>query len=134
MVVLDTSIIIEHLRQSKDTVSVLRKLRKNYANTNKLCISVITVQELFQGQSSKLKKEEDIILSIVNGLDILPYTFSIARRAGEIVRDSLSTKVNFIDAMIAATSIECNGNLVTLNIKHFDLITGLRLIYPKDLN
>jgi len=50
MVILDTNIIIDHLRQKQE--SLFENL-VNKINKNELAISVITIQELFTGKSTR---------------------------------------------------------------------------------
>ncbi len=64
MVVLDTSIIIDHLRQRAGTQTRLLKLNETESMQN-LCISVITLQELYEGQSTKNEQRLNQMLSIL---------------------------------------------------------------------
>ncbi len=58
MVILDTSVLIDSLRQSKNHDSILREFIILYPK-DKLAISVLTIQELYAGKSSSdLKKEK----------------------------------------------------------------------------
>ena len=76
MVVLDTSVIIAHLRQ-KTKDSLLRRLAVKYKN--QMAISVITLQELYEGQSTRDQIKENYMLSILTPLKILPYTEEVAK-------------------------------------------------------
>lgn len=51
MVILDTNIVIDHLRQPKGRKSTLTKLAQETPKEI-LAISTITVQELYEGQST----------------------------------------------------------------------------------
>lgn len=123
MVILDTNIIIDHLRFSAKGETALIRIAKEIAKEN-LAISVITVQELYEGKSSKDKQKEDYLLSTITPLKILPYDYEVAQLAGEIARD-LEQSIEFADAAIAATAIINGAFLHTLNKKHFQGITGL---------
>lgn len=126
MVIIDTNIIIDHLRQKAPQDSLYRGIVKKFER-EKVAVSTITVQELFEGQSTKDKQIEQSILAIISPLKILPYTFDVAQLAGEIVRD-LPKPIEFADAAIAATAIINGCQLATLNIKDFKKIPGLELI------
>lgn len=125
MVILDTSIIIDHLRRSQGKRTSLMSLAGKVTKEN-LAISTITVQELYEGQSTKDKGHETYLLATITPLKILPYTYEIAQLAGEIARD-LKQSIEFTDAAIAATAIINGALLATLNKKHFQNIKDLEL-------
>lgn len=124
MVILDTSIIIDHLRQPY-AKSYLRRLVEIHSKEI-LCLSVISIQELYEGRSTKNTDLEKELLATISPLKILPYTYDIAKYAGQILRD-LSTPIEFADASIAATAITNSASLFTLNKKDFEKIKGLDL-------
>lgn len=123
MVILDTNIIVEHLRFSGKRDSALVKLAKKTAKEN-LAVSVITIQELYEGRSSKERQKEDYLLATIAPLRVLSYTYEIAQMAGEIARD-LKEPIEFADAAIAATAIINGAIFCTLDKKHFQGIINL---------
>jgi len=124
MVVLDTSIIIDHLRQ-KNGETYLMELAEKSPKEN-LAISVITVQELYEGKSSADQKKEEYLLATISPLKILPYNYEVAKLAGKIARD-LEDPIELADAAIAATTITKGSSLFTLNKKDFKDIPDLDL-------
>lgn len=126
MVVIDTNVVIDHLRQKGSTESALSKLIGQIELTE-AAISFMSVQELFAGQSTKDREIERWILTIIKPYRLLPYTFEIAKLAGEIDRDS-KNQIDFPDAAIAATAILNKASLFTLNKKDFKGIKGLKLV------
>lgn len=126
MVILATNIIIDHLRQKKKD-TLFRKIAGQY-HPQTLAISIFTVQELYHGKSSAANQQEKDLLSIINALKILPYTYEVAELAGKIARDRFSP-LDFADAAIAATAIINACPLATLDKKDFTGITGLELLY-----
>lgn len=122
MVVLDTNIIIDHLRQRSDD-TVLLKIARRIAKEN-LAISVISVQELYEGKSAADKTKEEYLLATISPLKILPYTYEAAQVAGEIARE-LVRPIEFADAAIAATAIINNTQLATLNKRDFQTVKDL---------
>jgi len=123
MVIIDTNIIIDHLRQTKK-ISLLKKLQQT--TTEKMAISIISIQELFAGKSTRKKTNTNTLLSIINSLEILPYNYQIAKLAGQINRD-LDNPIEFADIAIAATTVYHQSLLFTLNQKHFQNIPKLKL-------
>jgi len=125
MVILDTNIIIDHLRYSKTGESMLLRLVKKIPK-EELAISVLTVQELYEGISTRDKQKEEHLLITISPLKVLSYSYEVAQLAGEIARD-LKRSIEFVDAAIAATTIINGGELLTLNRKDFVSIDNFRL-------
>ena len=126
MVVLDTNIIIEHLRLPKTKKSTLVKVAEKKPK-EVLAISIVSVQELYEGKSTKNKRKEQALLATIAPLRILPYTYEVAQLAGEIARD-LNQPIELADAAIAATTILNGGQLLTLDKKDFLGIRRLRIL------
>lgn len=127
MVVIGTNIIIDHLRlqkkqQDSELIKIARKMPKEV-----LALSIISVQELYEGQSTKDDHKEQYLLATISPLKILPYTYEIAQLAGEIARD-LNRPIELADAAIAATAILNNAALLTDNKKDFSDIKNLHVI------
>jgi len=57
VVILDTSIIIDHLRNKTNKPSILMNIAKKY-HTKDLGISVISIQELYEGRSTREEKKK----------------------------------------------------------------------------
>jgi predicted nucleic acid-binding protein len=124
MVIVDTSVIIDHLRQ-RGSFSMYDGLLKDLSLAD-IAVSTITVQELYAGQSMRRPSAARLLEQLIVPLNILEYTFETARTAGTIMRDVKPTPT-FADAAIAATAIGANATLMTLNRKDFVSIPGLRL-------
>jgi len=125
MVVLDTSIIIDHLRQKPGTITLLCKINRKEGRRN-LFISVITIQELYEGKSTLSESKLKEMLSVIAPLEILEYNREIAEIAGTVARDSKTT-IEFADTAIAATCVFNDSKLFTLNTNHFKDIPDLEL-------
>lgn len=124
MVILDTNIIIDYLRQSNKVDTEFEKILSKISKSE-LGLSLISIQELFAGKSSK--KDEESIMTLVLPLKTFPYSFEIAKKAGEIVRDT-DSNITFADAAIAATAMVNGASLLTLNKKDFQGIEGLTVL------
>jgi predicted nucleic acid-binding protein len=125
MVVLDTNVIVDHLRQSPNKKSLLMRVVEREGKEN-LFISVITLQELYEGKSTKDRGNLQSMLSVLAPLSILNYDTEIAELAGAIARD-LKGPIEFADAAIAATCVFNGCDLLTLNEKHFKSIPHITL-------
>lgn len=125
MVILDTNIIIDHLRASAPRETALMKLVKNHPKAS-LSLSLISVQELYEGQSTLQEEREKDLLATISPLKLLPYTYEVAHLAGIIARD-VNRPIELADAAIAATAILNQAELYTLNKKDFAEIPELEL-------
>lgn len=124
----ETSVIIAYLKNLPQGTKILTKL------SGQLVSSVICLGELYQGVFLVSKKDKQ---KVKNGIDkffqslnaILPISPETAKIFGE-VRASLLQKgraIPDLDLLIAATCLSENLTLVTLNLKHFKRIPGLKL-------
>ena len=90
-------------------------------------LSLVSVQELYEGESTKKDEEERYLLSTLTQIEILPYTYDVAKLAGQIARD-LGRPIDLADAAIAATAILNGAQLFTLNKKDFQGIKNLEFL------
>src|SRR3989344_9119240 len=124
MVIIDTNIIIDHLRRPSND-SILSVLSKKYGG-EEIGISVVSIQELYEGKSTIVPTKETQMMAVIGQLNVLPYDIDVARLAGKIARDS-KIIIDLANAAIAATTIIPEGELLTLNTKHFQAIPNLKL-------
>ena len=120
--VLDTGVVIRHLRGKKQFVSLLRGLGKS----NRLAISSVTRLEIFAGvREGEIYQTRKLLSRFVN----FAVDEEIAERAGFLVARSRERGrlILVADAIVAATAIVNQADLVTLNRGDFELISSLRL-------
>ena len=122
--VIDTSILIDYLRGGVRWENLLNKLEKD----DEIYLPTIVVFELFSGGSTSDPKTSERINDFIKYFQKIELTERIARRAGELFRD-VSKNLGAPDYIIAASALEMNARLVTLNKKHFEQIPSLNL-YP----
>jgi len=112
---LDTNILIDFLRGREEALTFF-----SYSEDYFL-VSTVTVAELYSG----VKGDDEIqkIEKLLKTLHITPVSASIARRGGLLKKKyAKSHSLGIADAIIAATAIEENAELITLNLKHFPMI------------
>ena len=120
-VLIDTSIIIDHLRiYQKDKKTLFINLLEKY---EEIYFCAISIAEIFSGKSAA--KNEEKIRQLFNLGEIINLTPKLMEKAGKIRRE---TEISLIDAIIAASALELNLSLATLNKKDFKKIKGLTLI------
>lgn len=116
---LDTNIIIDYLRENKDSALFLEKQKKPI-------ISIITVAELYQGVKNKTELKK--IKQLLKYFKILTIDENISLLAINLMEKYfLSSGLLILDAFIAATAINHKLILKTKNIKHFKMINELKI-------
>lgn len=113
LILLDTNIIIEYFKDNKTIIHKLKKIGEI-----NIAISEVTTAELIYGafNKSELKKILETISTINKiSIDTEISSFFISLMTGY----SLTHKLSFPDALIAATAIKNNMPLFTLNKKDF---------------
>lgn len=126
-ILLDSSVIIDLLRRENKEKSLLYQLtQKDYD----FSVSIITHSELYSGKSiwekEQAKQELEIVLS---GVDTIPLNKEISQKAGQIRAEH---SINLLDAIIAATAIYYDLDLVTFNIKDFEKVSGIHLFVSEE--
>ena len=117
---IDTNIIIDHLRGDKNVAFFLEDIE----NKNiKASISVLTEYELLVYPPITHKQEQEII-SFISIFAIFNVTSSIVKIAARF-RRTYSTDI--VDSLIAATAFKNKSTLITRNIKHFKNIKDIQV-------
>ena len=129
MVILDTNIIIDHLRSSAARHTALMKLVQKFPKVS-LGLSLVSVQELYEGKSTLVSENEKNLLATISPLKLFPYTYETAKLAGQLARD-INRPIELADAAIGATAILNHAELYTLNTKDFKGIPDLELFSIK---
>ena len=121
MIVVDTDVLIAHLRGIEPARARLRAARA----AEPLAISVVTVTEITGGMRTAERREAWALLS---ALRTEPVTEVVARRAGELMRQYRQSHsgIGLGDYLIAATAETIGARLATLNVRHFPMVPGLK--------
>lgn len=121
---LDTSVLVDHLRGSKTIPNDIRK-QGPY-------VSIISVGELLCGanKSTAPKKQTDKIEELLSEVLILPVTLDIIKVYAQerVLLEKLGLRLDNFDLLIAATAINGELSLITSNRKHFERIKKLKLL------
>ena len=119
--IFDTDILIWVQKGNKKTARVIDQNQERK-------ISILTCMELLQSPSSKeIQRITKGFLADFN-FEILPISKNIGHRAAVYIEEhSLSTVIRAGDAIIAATAVKNNFQLLTGNKKYFRAIAGLNL-------
>jgi predicted nucleic acid-binding protein len=121
---IDTDVLIDYLRDYPDAVSYVE------AQQEGLLISVVTVAELYAGVREG--DERSRLERFLRAFDIVPLDQRLSIQGGLYRRDyGKSHNVGLADALIAATAMQRQVPLVTLNRKHFPMLRDVRVPYHK---
>lgn len=124
---LDTDVLIDYLRDKPEAVSYIENLKEE------LLLSVITIAELHAGIRDET--EHSAIESFLKAFQSVSLTNEIAILGGSIRRQYGKTHgTGLADALIAATAINKQATLITLNIKHFSMLDNVLLPYKKGVS
>lgn len=125
MVLIDTSIIIDYLRQKDKRKTILF----DFMNKKQvLYMSIISHAESYAGKSIWEKREaKETLEALFSDINIITLSERISESAGEI---SAKYNVDIVDAIIAATAISKKLPLATLNTKDFEKIKGIKILEP----
>lgn len=114
---IDTDIMIDFFRERSGSVNFLRNA------PIPVYLSVISIGELYAGVRDG--RERGILEKTLAAFDILPVDFETAKKGGLFRRDyGKSHGVGLADALIAATAVTHGLTLVTLNKKHYPMMSG----------
>lgn len=100
-------------------------------------IAAITVAELWHGvergtDSHKVERER-YLETVLDGLPIIPYTYTTALEHARIWAEleSSGEMIGSYDLIVAAAALERGSTLATFNERHFAPVRGLKVIVPK---
>lgn len=121
-VVLDTSVLIDHLRASIPATEYLASLE------GRPVCSEISRIEVLQGLRSAEMRAAARLFALI---EWAPVTEAIAQRAGELGRKwrRSHTGIAVADLAIAATAEQREATLATRNLKHFPMFENLPAPY-----
>jgi len=121
MILLDTNILIEILKDNPQTQKEIASLQAPFS------ISSITAMELIYG--ARNKQEVQKLQQFIQLFDQIHLNESISNKALQLITDyAKSHMLDIPDALIAASATEYHASLFTYNRKDFRFIPQLTLI------
>jgi predicted nucleic acid-binding protein len=131
---LDSSILIRAERRGISLTEILRETRRQYG-AQPVEVSVVTIAELTHGvfradSPSRARKRQLFNDAVLKNLLIHDFTIPIALRAGEIDAGlaARGLTIGFEDLVIGTTALLLHYAVLTSNVKHFQLISGLTVL------
>jgi predicted nucleic acid-binding protein len=132
--ILDSSIVIAAERRGDTPLQLLHWLASSFGD-QQVALSAIALTEIvhaiYRAPNLELRsRREAFIEDLLTDLEIVPYTSATARLAGKLDGEqrALGITIPSMDLLIGATAIEIDYSLVTVNLRHFQLIPGLNVV------
>jgi predicted nucleic acid-binding protein len=124
-VLVDTSILIDHLRGNSEARQALRTAADS---GRRVAASVVTKVEVLAGMRPAEEAKTRRLLNVVDWIDV---DEAIAEQAGTLANHYLRSHpgVDPIDYIIAATAQALDADLWTTNLKHFPMFPKLASPY-----
>lgn len=76
------------------------------------------------------KRREGFVEEIFQSVAVHPLTLELACVAGRIHGEQMAqgVSIDFADLIIGATALHLGFDIVTLNVRHFEAIPGLKIV------
>jgi len=133
-VILDSSVLIAGERRSETLRQILGRVQASCGDTVS-ALSVVTIVELTHGiyrarNDADRQRRQAFVEELRRDLVAHPVNMEIAELAGRIEGQQAARGVSiaFEDLLIGATALHIGYEVVTLNLRHFQLIPGLRVV------
>jgi predicted nucleic acid-binding protein len=122
---LDTTVAIDHLRGADAAVELLRRLVEEEET---VLASEVVRFELLAGVRDD---ELETLGQFFSALSWVPVDEGVSRTAALLARKHRRAYggIDDVDYLIAATALILEAELLTTNVRHFPMLTGLRSAY-----
>lgn len=124
-VLVDTSVIVDHLRNDPRAVALMDDL---FAREARVWAATPTRTEIVAGLRPRELKPMGRLFALISWIEI---DTVIADAAGELARGYHASHggIDTVDCLIAAAAQSIGASLVTLNVRHFPMFPGLEPAY-----
>ena len=124
-VLVDTSIIVDHLRNDPRAVALMSDL---FAHEDRVWAVTPTRTEIIAGIRPPEMEPMARLFAVMSWIDI---DSAIADAAGELARRYHASHrgIDTVDYLIAAAAESIGASLVTLNVRHFPMFPDLQPPY-----
>lgn len=132
--IVDSNILIEAERRGDALAQAIRRIREIHGE-QQFALSAISVIELThgidRGRFPEYRERRRVLVDeVCRDLTIYPVTLEIAQLAGRIEGEQaeMGFAIPFEDLVIGATALYLGFDVLTHNVKHFQLIPGLNTV------
>jgi len=132
--ILDSSIVVAAERRGHNVPHILEQIRAAYGEID-IGLSLVTIAELVHG-AYRAKVDADrlrrlaFVEELCSDVPVHPITLEIARSIGRIEGQQAARGITlaFEDLAIGVTAVELGFEVATLNLRHFQMIPGLKIV------
>ena len=129
MICLDTTLIIDFLKNNPRAINICNKLKHEIlvtttVNTFELLFGILRKKQI------NYNKEIEGLMEFINNVDVLSLDYKSSVRASEVASDLVKKglQIESNDCLIAGTMLANNCNtLITLDKEHFERIKGIKV-------
>jgi tRNA(fMet)-specific endonuclease VapC len=132
--ILDTSILIAGERGGKSVPQIIRQIR-TACGDQESALSSISIVELTHGiyrarTDADQSRRKIFVDEVIRDMFIHPVWIEVSQLAGRIEGEQAAKGISIAvqDLLIGATALHLGFDVVTLNVKHFQHIPGLRVL------
>jgi len=134
--ILDSSIVVAAERRGHNVPRILEQIRAAHGEID-VGLSVVSIAELVHG-AYRARTDADrlrrlaFIEELCRDVPVYPVTLEIARSIGRIEGQQAAKGISlaFEDLAIGVTALEIGFEVATLNVRHFKMIPGLKVLSP----
>ena len=126
---LDTSVLIELIRQKEIAWSFIGSHKKDVFFTSNICVAEI-FEGIYREKNENISRKKEFFEILLKSFEVLDFDKEQAEIAGR-VRAKLSSTgklIGDLDILIAASAISLGAILLTYNPKHFKRIDNLQVV------
>jgi predicted nucleic acid-binding protein len=132
--ILDSSVLIAGERRGETVRQLMERVRGACGDTES-ALSAVSIVELTHGVY-RAKADADRIRragfvdELIRDMIVHPVSVAIAQLAGRIEGEQAAKgiSIDFEDLVIGATALHLGFDVATTNVKHFQLIPGLKVV------
>lgn len=133
-VILDSSVLIAGERRGENVKQVIHRIRAVVGDTES-ALSAMSVLELTHGiyrakTQADRERRRAFAEELVRDMIVHPVSVAISQLAGRIEGEQAAKGVSIAvaDLIIGATALHLGFDVVTLNVKHFAAVPGLKVV------
>ncbi len=134
-VILDSSVLIGGERRGESVRQILQRVQAALGEVDS-ALSVVTIVELTHGiyrakTDADRERRRAFSEELRRDMVVHSVTVGIAELAGRIEGEQAARGVSvaFEDLLIGATALHIGYDVVTLNVRHFQMIAGLKVLH-----
>lgn len=136
-IILDTSVLIARERRGQGVHAIIQRVLTSHGEQD-AALSVVTLVELTHGiqrarTDADRERRRAFTQELRRDVAVIPVTAEIAELPGRIEGEQAARGISiaFENLLIGATALHMNYAVVTLNLRHFQMIPRLSVVQAR---